>query len=74
MVDLGNIFVEQIPLRLSNMEDIPYPDSLHLYDATINGFGQLASEVNPFRIDEDQIGINGKGQVKVWCNTAFESS
>ena len=74
MLNSGNIFVEQIPLRLSNMEDIPYPDSLHLYDATIHGFEQLAAVAMPFRIDEDQIGVNGKGQVKVWCNTAFENS
>jgi hypothetical protein len=30
--------------------------------------------VGYFNVDEDQIGINERGQVKVWLNTAFESN
>ena len=47
-----------MPLRLSNVKDIPFPDTLHLYDASINGYRQLQGVTGPFRIDEDQIGIN----------------
>ena len=52
------MFVERIPFRLSNVDNIPYPDVLHLYDACLNGFPQLTNEVGYFSIDEDQIGIN----------------
>lgn len=56
------------------MEDIPYPDLLHLFDVCIRGFPQLAEVVGFFNVDEDQIGVNEKGQVKVWLNTAFENT
>ena len=63
-----------MPLRLSNIQDIPYPDIIHLYDHCIHGFEQLSSVVGYFSVDEDQIGINEKGQVKVWLNNQFESN
>jgi len=69
-----SIFVERVPFRLSNVKDIPYPDVLHLYDSTINGFQQLTQVVPYFRIDEDQIGINENGKVKVWLNPDFSTS
>ena len=50
--------MERIPLRLSNVKDIPFPDTLHLYDASINGYRQLKTAVGPFHMDEEQIGIN----------------
>lgn len=43
--------MEKIPLRLSNVQDIPYPDLLHLYDTCIHGFGQLAQAVGFFTVD-----------------------
>ena len=63
-----------MPLRLSNIEHIPYPDAFHLYDACLNGYSQLASKVGPFSVDEDQIGVNERYNVKVWLNNNFESS
>lgn len=71
---VAKIFVEKIPLRLSNVTDIPYPDVLHLYDVCINGFRQLSETVGFFSVDEDYIGVNEHGHVRVWLNTAFESS
>lgn len=68
------MFVEKIPLRLSNVEDIPYPDVIHLYDACLNGFSQLTTVIGFFPVDEDFIGVNEQGQIRVWLNTAFESS
>jgi hypothetical protein len=70
----AKIFVEKIPLRLSNVTDIPYPDVLHLYDVCINGFRQLSETVGFFSVDEDYIGVNEHGQARVWLNTAFEIS
>lgn len=61
-------------MRLSNVENIPYPDVFHLYDSCINGYSQLANAVGFFSIDEDQIGINEKGKVKVWLNNLYQES
>lgn len=60
-------------MRLSNLEDIPFPDVLHLLNACLRGFEELAGTVGYFRVDEEQIGISESGNVKVWLNTAFES-
>lgn len=66
--------MERTPLRLSNLKDIPYPDIFHLYDACIHGYQQLSKVVGYFAIDEDQIGINERGQAKVWLSNRFESN
>jgi hypothetical protein len=56
------------------LEDIPFPDVLHLLDACLRGFRELSSLVGFFRVDEDQVGVNERGQVKVWLSTSFENS
>jgi hypothetical protein len=61
-------------LRLCNLKDIPYPDIFHLYDVCLHGFQQLSKIVGYFSIDEDQIGINERGQAKVWLSNRFESN
>jgi hypothetical protein len=50
--------VERIPLRLSNIEDIPFPDVLHLLDHCLQGFKVLSGVVGFFHVDEDQVGVN----------------
>lgn len=52
------VLIEKIPLRMSNIQDIPYPDVLHLLDACIRGYRQLSNKVGFFNVDEDQIGVN----------------
>jgi len=38
---LDKIYVEAIRIRLSELEDIPYPDVFHLYRQCLNGYMQL---------------------------------
>ncbi len=52
------MIIEKIPLRMSNIQDIPYPDVLHLLDVCIRGYRQLSDKVGFFAVDEDQIGVN----------------
>ncbi len=68
---LESIFLERIPFRLSNVKDIPFPDVLHVYKQSLDGYAQLSSKAGYFPVDEDQIGINTNGEVKVWLNTSF---
>jgi hypothetical protein len=68
------LFIEKIRIRLSNLQDLPFPDILHLYDVTLQGYSQLANVVGYFNIDEEQIGINEHQQARVWLNTAYNSN
>ena len=68
------LFIEYIPLRLSNIKDIPYPDSLHLIETCLRGFALLYEKGGYFRVEENLIGINGFGEAKVWINADFSKS
>lgn len=49
---IGYVFTERIPLRLSDLMDIPFPDVLHVYNQTLNGFQRLSKMFRPFKIIE----------------------
>ena len=62
------LFIEEIPIRLSDIEDVPFPDNLHLYSQCLGGLRELASSVGCFEVMEECIGVNAQGVVKVWMN------
>ena len=70
----GVIYIERVPLRLSKINEIPFPDVLHLYAQAFRGFELLRQQAGPFNVTEDMIGINSAGVVKVWVNSDFASS
>lgn len=41
-----------IPLKLSNITHIPFPDVLHVYNQAFNGYQKLIRYVGPCKIDE----------------------
>jgi len=53
-----DIFIEKIPIRLSDVEHIPYPDCLHLYNQCLHGYKELTNFFGFFNVEEDYIGIN----------------
>lgn len=53
-----SLYLERIPIRLMDVEHIPYPDCLHLYEVCLKGFAQLARTAGCFLVDESMIGIN----------------
>lgn len=63
-----SLYLERIPIRLEDVEHVPYPDYLHIFDVALKGFAQLARWVGYFPIDEGMVGINEQGIVKVWLN------
>ena len=67
----GHIFNERIPLRLNEIKDIPFPDSLHLVNASFLGFKELFDKVGSFSVNDHLIGINSEAKVKVWVNSDF---
>lgn len=55
---LVSMFLERIPRRLSQVEQVGFSDALHIYDSSLNGFRTLFAKVGPFAIQEDMIGFS----------------
>lgn len=64
----GGLFLEIIPYTLSNLNEIPYPDVLHIYDQAFKGYQAMIPYVGYFIVEEDMIGINSSDIAKVWIN------
>lgn len=62
------VFIEHIPLRLCNIQDIPHPEHLYVLASALDGFEKLYSFVGYFQPREDLICVDGDGKVKVWLN------
>jgi hypothetical protein len=62
------LYIEHIPLRLSQITDIPFPDNLYLLKACLRGFYYIFLHTTNLDIREDQICLNEEGKIKVWMN------
>lgn len=56
------------------MEKIGFPEILHVYSQCLKGFAELYDAAEYFPINEEMIGINTDGVVKVWLNKDFGKS
>lgn len=65
------MYTEHIPIRLSNIVHVPFPDVLHLYNQSLNGFHRLSKQLGCFKVNEDCIGINENHVAKVWHSPNF---
>lgn len=70
-VILGNLYTEHIPVGLSHIMHVPFPDVLHLYNQAFNGFHRLSKRLGPFKVTEDCIGVNNNHVAKVWHSPDF---
>ena len=68
----GKVFLESTPCRLSKVDQIPFPDILHVYYQCFIGFKELFEFAGYFDVTEDLICINKQGVVKVWLNPSLE--
>ena len=68
---LGEVYNERIPVRFSEITHIPFPDNLHVYNQTFNGYHKLARKFGPFKVDEESIGVNNNHVAKVWHSANF---
>ena len=69
---VGELYLERIPITLSNITDIPFPDVLHMYHQALTGFQRLSRWAGHFELNEDCIGVNGKNVVKVWFHHEYD--
>jgi hypothetical protein len=67
----ANVYLEHVGLRLSQIEDIPLSDSLYILLSALEGYQQLYFHAGYFRIEEEQIGIDRNGKVRVWISGDF---
>jgi hypothetical protein len=44
------LYTERIPLKLSDIKDIPYPDNLYVLLASLDGFDRIVQKAGFFEI------------------------
>lgn len=69
----GFLYTERIPLRMNEIKDLPFPDTLHLVNACLRGFRELYLKTGGFEVNDHMIGINSDAKVKVWMSEDFGS-
>jgi hypothetical protein len=62
------IYVEHMKLRLSEINDIPYPDNLYMLMEALEGYSKIYEHSKYFIVEENQICVDDFGNVKVWVN------
>ena len=62
------VYTDRIPIKLTEIADIPYPDNLYVLLSCLDGFGRIAEYMGCFDVSENMIGVNTQGEVKVWLN------
>jgi len=65
------VYVQHIPIRLTDITDIPLPDSLYMVKCSLLGFKKLFEKLGYFNAIEEHIGIDREGHVRVWLNADF---
>lgn len=68
------MYLEHTPYRLSTIHDIPIPESLYVLKAALTGFQKLYGMTGGFKPNEDMVGIDCEGRVKVWLSSNFSSN
>ena len=64
----AKVYIERIPIKLSDIKDIPYPDNLYVLLAALDGFDRIVQKAGFFEIQEYMICVNRQGEIKVWIN------
>lgn len=62
------VYIQHIPVRLTDITDIPVSDSLYMAQGALKGFQKLYTLFGGFSIGEECIGIDREGKLRVWVN------
>lgn len=62
------VYIQHIPIRLSDVTDIPFDESLYILRSSLLGFEKLYNESGYFQVMEEQVCIDKEGHIKVWLN------
>lgn len=62
---------ERIPYRLSEMNNLSFPETLYILRETAVGFRTITDFFGPVMITDEMIGFTPDHRVKVWLNEEF---
>lgn len=62
------VYIQHIPVRLCDFDDIPFNESLYIIKCALLGFEKLYNESGYFEVMEEHIGVDKLGRIKVWLN------
>jgi hypothetical protein len=65
------VLTERIPKRLSQIKKMAYPECLCLLIESLRGFEDLFLRAGSFELTDKMIGINSRGEPKVWLNENY---
>ena len=65
----SDIYLQHIPIRLSDVDDIPYPDNIFVLQSALEGYGKLFQFSGYFKVHESQVCIDIEGYVRIWLNS-----
>ena len=68
---LVRVMTEKIMTNLSNINNLNGQDQLKVLFHALKGFNCTNKRVGPCTIDPTLIGINDKGEIKVWVNENY---
>ena len=71
---VGTVYIEHISLRLSDIDELPLADGLYVMLEALEGYNYLYQHAGYFRIEEEQIGLDRTGRVKVWVNSDYSKN
>ncbi len=63
------LYLEDVPLRLCHIKDIPFPENLYVLRQVLKGFQLIYENIGYIKPFEDLICITRKGVIKVWINS-----
>lgn len=67
----GNVYTEWIPITLTHVVHLPFPDILHVYKQALDGADSLSNLKGCFNVNEDMIGVNTHDVAKIYHSQDF---
>ena len=65
---VARVYIEHVIVRLSEINDIPFPDNLYVLMEALEGYAKIFEHSKYFVIEESQICVDATGSVKIWVN------
>lgn len=67
-MDFLRVRTERIPVRLSELKNVPLNESLYILQEALIGFKTICEKAGPVRITNELVCFDTEGRVKVWLN------
>jgi hypothetical protein len=68
------VIYERLPLRFKDLPLLTVPQAIYVLSESLRGFRECYDKIGSFELNDRMIGVNTKGNVKVWLNENFASN